>query len=146
MMVPCRAPHAKSQPCASEWSEHEKHRHDWAQRRWNEGQPGEVSIHSGDAETNILPPVGRQATDIRTRRSFHRARHRPPRHRQTPWPKALAEQAQAVRAQLTALGTAATAIASAFKGALADRVSDLLKTLASLGRARTLPDGTFVAQ
>ncbi len=64
-----------------------------------------------------------------------------------PWPKALAEQAQAVRAQLAALGTAATpaTIASAFKGARADRVSDLLQTLASLGQARTLPDGTFVA-
>ncbi|HEV7403072.1 MAG TPA: hypothetical protein VGO11_09110 [Chthoniobacteraceae bacterium] len=65
-----------------------------------------------------------------------------------PWPKALAEQAQAVRAQLAALGTAATpaTIASAFKGARADRVEDLLETLASLGQARTLPDGTFVAQ
>lgn len=65
-----------------------------------------------------------------------------------PWPKALAEQAQAVRAQLTSLDTAATpdAVAIAFKGARTDRVEDLLETLASLAQARTLPDGTFVAQ
>jgi hypothetical protein len=58
--------------------------------------------------------------------------------------KALAEQAQAVRAQLAALGAPATA--TACKGARADRVEDLLETLAPLGQARPLPDGTFVAQ
>ncbi len=65
-----------------------------------------------------------------------------------PWPKTLAEQAQAVRAQLTALAAPAdaAAIAATFKGARADRIEDLLETLASLGQARLLPTGAFVAQ
>ncbi len=64
------------------------------------------------------------------------------------WPKTLAEQAQAVRAQLTALAAPADAavIAAAFRGARADRIEDLLETLASLGQARLLPPGAFVAQ
>jgi hypothetical protein len=63
------------------------------------------------------------------------------------WPKTLAEQAQAVRAALTSLAAPADAalVAAQFKGARADRVADLLETLASLGQARTLPGGKYVA-
>lgn len=63
-----------------------------------------------------------------------------------PWPKALPEQAQAVRSALAALAVSADAalVASQFKGARADRVSELLATLASLGQARALPSGKYM--
>ena len=61
-----------------------------------------------------------------------------------PWPKSLAEQARAVRAALAAPTDAAT-LAKTFKGANADRVEEILETLASLGHARALPAGKFVA-
>jgi hypothetical protein len=64
-----------------------------------------------------------------------------------PWPKTLAEQAQAVRAALGAIAapTDAEALSKSFKGANAARVDDILETLASLGQARTLSDGRFMA-
>ncbi len=64
-----------------------------------------------------------------------------------PWPKTLAEQAHAVRTALTTLGTPADAavVAKYFKGARADRIDELLATLASLGQARVLEDGRFLA-
>lgn len=61
-----------------------------------------------------------------------------------PWPKTLAQQAQAVRSALTAPTDAAT-LAKTFKGAKADRVEDILETLASLGQARSLPGRKYVA-
>jgi hypothetical protein len=63
------------------------------------------------------------------------------------WPKTLAEQAQAVRTQLTTLAAPTTpeALASTFKGARLDRLTELLETLTSLGQARQLPTGDFVA-
>ncbi len=63
------------------------------------------------------------------------------------WPKTFAEQALAVRAALTAFAAPADAatLAKTFKSAKADRISDLLETLASLGQARALPDGRYVA-
>lgn len=60
------------------------------------------------------------------------------------WPKTLAEQAQAVRAALTAPTDAAT-LAKTFKGAKTDRVEEILETLASLGQARALAGGKYVA-
>jgi hypothetical protein len=64
------------------------------------------------------------------------------------WPKTLAEQAQAVRAALSAIAVPADAVALAktFKSAKIDRIEDILETLASLGQARTLPDGRYVAR
>ncbi|MEP6672284.1 MAG: hypothetical protein ABJF10_24180 [Chthoniobacter sp.] len=59
------------------------------------------------------------------------------------WPKSLAEQAQAIRSALAAPTDAAT-LAKTFKGAKTDRVEDILETLASLGQARSLPDGKYV--
>ena len=52
---------------------------------------------------------------------------------------------QAVRAALLAHGAAADAqaLATRFKGARAERLDDLLETLASLGQARALPDGSY---
>jgi hypothetical protein len=63
------------------------------------------------------------------------------------WPKTLAEQAQAVRAALTAgAGPVHVAtLAKNFKGTKTDRLEDILETLASLGQARALADGRYVA-
>jgi hypothetical protein len=64
-----------------------------------------------------------------------------------PWPKTLAEQAQAVRAALATFGGPADAptLAKTFKSAKIDRLEDILETLASLGQARVLQDGRYVA-
>ncbi|MEO6750144.1 MAG: class I SAM-dependent DNA methyltransferase, partial [Chthoniobacteraceae bacterium] len=63
------------------------------------------------------------------------------------WPKSFAEQALAVRTALTTFAAPADAgtLAKTFKSAKTDRIEDLLETLASLGQARALPDGKFVA-
>jgi hypothetical protein len=63
------------------------------------------------------------------------------------FPKPLAEQARAVRAALQTQRKPVTAaeLAQAFKGAKADKVQELLETLASLGQARTVNDGRFAA-
>ena len=63
------------------------------------------------------------------------------------FPKPLAEQARAVRAALQSRGKPVTAaeLARTFKGAKADKVQELLETLASLGQARTVEDGRFAA-
>ena len=68
----------------------------------------------------------------------------PPKKRS--WPKALAEQAQAVRTALTAFNRPATAeeVARSFKRARTDRVAELLETLASLGQCRALDGGRYV--
>ena len=64
-----------------------------------------------------------------------------------PWPKELAEQARAVRTALNTLGAPAdvTMVAAQFKSARIERIGDLLATLASLGQARQLTGGKFVA-
>ncbi|MEI6035780.1 MAG: DNA methyltransferase [Verrucomicrobiae bacterium] len=64
-----------------------------------------------------------------------------------PWPKTLAEQAQSVRSALADLIAPASAetIAASFKNANSDRIAELLDTLTSLGHARALPGGTFIA-
>jgi hypothetical protein len=64
-----------------------------------------------------------------------------------PWPKTLAEQAQAVRAALTAAAgpVDVTTLAKNFKGTKIDRLEDILETLVSLGQARALPDDRYVA-
>jgi hypothetical protein len=63
------------------------------------------------------------------------------------WPKALAEQAQAVRSALSTVAAPVDAalVALQFKGARVDRIDDLLATLASLGQARAMPDGKYSA-
>ena len=64
----------------------------------------------------------------------------------TLWPKTLAQQVQAVRSALVALGApinTATLVKS-FKGAKADRVDEIMETLASLGQARALSGGRYV--
>jgi hypothetical protein len=65
-----------------------------------------------------------------------------------PWPKALAEQAQAVRTALAGAAgpTDSAGLATQFKSARVDRISELLATLSSLGQARVLPDGRYVAR
>ena len=64
-----------------------------------------------------------------------------------PWPTRMAEQAQAVRAALTALGGPAFAaqVAAAFASAPPDRVAELLETLVTLGPARAVADGRYAA-
>ena len=63
-----------------------------------------------------------------------------------PWPKTLPDQAAAVRAALSTHATAtdAAALAKHFKAAKADRVQEILETLASLGQARSVEGGKFV--
>ena len=63
------------------------------------------------------------------------------------WPKTLAEQAQAVRSALTTFAAPADSatLAKTFKSAKTDRIEDILETLASLGQARALKGGKFVA-
>lgn len=63
-----------------------------------------------------------------------------------PWPKSLAEQAQAVRSALAASPAAVTPeqLARTFTRGRADRVADLLDTLVSLGQARATGDGRYV--
>ena len=65
--------------------------------------------------------------------------------RKTPWPKTLAEQARAVRAALQSRAQPATAaeLAKSFTGAKADKVAELLETLATLGQARSAGEGKF---
>jgi hypothetical protein len=67
--------------------------------------------------------------------------------RKAAFPKALAEQARAVRSALQSHGKPATAaeLARTFQGARADKVQDLLETLTSLGQARAVEDGRYAA-
>ncbi|MFZ4774613.1 MAG: DNA methyltransferase [Terrimicrobiaceae bacterium] len=63
------------------------------------------------------------------------------------WPKTLAEQARAVGVALAASShpTDAGGLARLFKSANVERIAELLETLESLGQARALPDGKFLA-
>lgn len=65
----------------------------------------------------------------------------------TPWPKTLPERAQAVKAALAAQRAPVTPeqLAKTFVRARVEGVEELLETLASLGQARELADGRFVA-
>ncbi len=64
-----------------------------------------------------------------------------------PWPKTLSEQAAAVQTALVAIGAPADEVdvAKRFTRASKDRVAELLETLASLGSARQLAGGKFLA-
>jgi len=64
-----------------------------------------------------------------------------------PWPKTLAEQAQAVRSALAARTKPATAdeLCKQFKAAKTERVAELLATLAALGQARPVGGERYVA-
>jgi hypothetical protein len=64
-----------------------------------------------------------------------------------PWPKSLSAQAAAVQAVLTHLAAPAgeSDVAKRFTRANQDRIAELLETLASLGKARQLDDGRYVA-
>lgn len=64
-----------------------------------------------------------------------------------PWPRTMAEQAQAVRTALSAVRGPVTAeqLAKGFIRARTDRVEALLDTLASLGQARRTADGRYAA-
>jgi hypothetical protein len=63
------------------------------------------------------------------------------------WPKTLSEQAAAVQAALAAWATPANEdeLAKRFHRANKDRIAELLETLASLGKARELDDGRYLA-
>ncbi|ALC15834.1 hypothetical protein DSOUD_1048 [Desulfuromonas soudanensis] len=64
-----------------------------------------------------------------------------------PWPKTLPEQVQAVRAALASAAAPITAetLARTFQRARADKVGELLETLAALGQVREVEPGSFVA-
>jgi hypothetical protein len=70
-----------------------------------------------------------------------------PTAKRAPWPKGLAEQARAVRAALQSRGRPTTPeeLARTFTRAPAEKVADLLETLATLGQARAAGEGRFVA-
>jgi len=72
---------------------------------------------------------------------------KPKKAEKLPWPKSLAEQAQAVRTALLGRNKAATAaeLSRQFKGAKAERIGELLATLAALGQARPVAGERFVA-
>lgn len=63
------------------------------------------------------------------------------------WPKALAEQVQAVRSALAEQPAPATPeiVARTFKRAQTRRVAELLETLTALGQARATEDGRYAA-
>jgi hypothetical protein len=66
------------------------------------------------------------------------------------WPKSLADQAAAVQGALAAFGAPVDEEAVAERFARlgkngAERVGELLETLASLGKARELEDGRWLA-
>ena len=65
-----------------------------------------------------------------------------------PWPKSMAEQAQAIRTVLQSFEGPVTAkqVASSFKGARAVRVTELLETLVMLGQVIETEDGLYVGQ
>jgi hypothetical protein len=71
---------------------------------------------------------------------------KPAKIKKQPWPKSLSEQASAVQAALTQHAAPAdeTDLAKYFTRANKERISELLETLASLGRARELADGRYV--
>ena len=64
-----------------------------------------------------------------------------------PWPRTLPEQVKAVRSALAAhpAGLTAEQLARTFRRGRVDRVAELLETLASLGQARALDSGAFIA-
>jgi hypothetical protein len=63
------------------------------------------------------------------------------------WPKALSKQAAAVQSVLVSINGPASEddVAMRFNRANKDRVAELLDTLTSLGKARELEDGRFLA-
>ena len=63
------------------------------------------------------------------------------------WPKTLPEQAQALRAALTAAGgpISVEVLARTFQRARTDKVAELLATLVALGQAREVGEGRYVA-
>lgn len=71
----------------------------------------------------------------------------PAKKTKMPWPKTLPERAHAVRTALAAQRIPVTPdqLAKTFLRANVDKVEELLDTLASLGQARELADGRFVA-
>lgn len=95
-------------------------------------------------------PTGQQAKTQKTlidETDEPKAKGKPAKAAKAPWPKTLAEQAQAVRAALAAQRGPVTPaqLAKSFLRANAERVEELLETLASLGQARELDDGRFAA-
>ncbi len=73
------------------------------------------------------------------------ARQPAPAGRKLPWPKALSERVQAVETALHAAGRPTTAadLAQQFLRAKPADVEEILKTLATLGRAHRTQDGQF---
>jgi hypothetical protein len=68
-----------------------------------------------------------------------------PKAKKQPWPKELVERVQSVRSALEAASGSATAdeIAKMFSRAKRKDVAQILETLASLGQAQRLPEGTY---
>ncbi len=72
---------------------------------------------------------------------------KPAKVEKLPWPGTLSEQAAAVQGALVALAAPASEVelARQFHRANKQRIAELLETLASLGKARELDDGRYLA-
>ena len=72
---------------------------------------------------------------------------KPAKLKKLAWPKTLSDQAAAVQSALVAHSAPAneTDLAKRFTRANKDRIAELLETLASLGKARELEDGRYLA-
>ncbi|QDU18477.1 hypothetical protein ETAA1_03650 [Urbifossiella limnaea] len=93
---------------------------------------------AGDAGTQSPLPLTEEEETVSTAKTVAA---------RTPWPKALAAQAQAVRVALTAQSGPITAerLAKTFLRARVDKVAELLETLASLGQAIEISEGRYVS-
>ncbi len=91
----------------------------------------------GKTQQGMLPQEGTTKSTKKTKAKIEKQ----------PWPKTLSEQAAAVQTALVAIGAPADEVdvAKRFTRASKDRIAELLETLASLGSARQLADGKFLA-
>jgi len=92
-------------------------------------------------------PDGRTQQAIAAEAKVKPAETKKAKAKKQSWPKSLSAQAAAVQAALADLsGPADEAdVAKRFTRANKDRIAELLETLASLGKARQLDDGRYVA-
>jgi hypothetical protein len=111
----------------------------WLRPEWQqkvEGGGGTVGREAEPEQSHLaLPPLAPTT------------HHLPPTSSRCPWPQALPDQVRVLRELLSAQpgAVSADALARQLTRARADRVEELLQTLVTLGRARQLDDGRYIA-
>ena len=102
----------------------------WLRPEYQQPHGAQITIQD-DLDLEQVPPVSAASGGISAK---------------LPWPKTLPEQVQAVRAALASAAAPLTAetIARTFQRARADKVGELLETLAALGQGREVEKGSFV--